>query len=82
MIVVPVLMTSCQVSLKPKIGPVIAHRTTMAAARANVDRRPESCAVFFANRVNQDVLRMENLREPRCVHSSPASGPVRRSPRS
>jgi hypothetical protein len=32
--VVPVLMTSCQVSLKPKIGLVTIHTTITSAARA------------------------------------------------
>ena len=30
--VVPVLITSCHVSLKPKIGPVTNHTTTIASA--------------------------------------------------
>jgi hypothetical protein len=33
--VVPVLMTSCQVSLKPKIGPVTSQTTTTAHAAKN-----------------------------------------------
>ena len=36
MIVVPVLMTSCQVSLKPKNGPLTAQITMIARAAQNV----------------------------------------------
>ena len=45
MMVVEVLMTSCQVSLKPKIGPVTAHATTIANAIRNVAGRPAACAI-------------------------------------
>ena len=38
--VVPVLMTSCQVSEKPKIGPVTAQATTTASASTNVFALP------------------------------------------
>jgi len=44
--VVPVLITSCQVSEYPNNGPVITHPTTtaQAAAKANgVPRRQEAC---------------------------------------
>ena len=34
-IVVPVLMASCQVSLKPKIGPLTPQTTIAATAAAN-----------------------------------------------
>jgi len=37
MTVVPVLITSCQVSLKWKIGPVHAQATTIARAAPNDD---------------------------------------------
>ena len=62
--VVNVLMVSCQASLKPKSGPLIAHSTTMAPASAQVTGRPENCAVFLAKRVNQDVL---------CIRKPPRS---------
>ena len=38
--VVPVLMTSCQVSEKPKIGPVTAQAATTATASQNVFALP------------------------------------------
>ena len=46
--VVPVLMTSCQVSLKSKIGPVTAHATTVAAARQKQTGLPVNLAVAWA----------------------------------
>ena len=47
---VPVLMTSCQVSLKWKIGPVAAHtRMTMTAAR-KVAGFPVNVEAHFARR--------------------------------
>jgi len=39
-IVVPVLMTSCQVSDQPKSGPVAAHKMIARNASANVMERP------------------------------------------
>ena len=39
-IVVPVLMTSCQVSLNPNNGPEIAHTTIVASAMKNVTGCP------------------------------------------
>ena len=38
--VVPVLMTSCQVSEKPKIGPVTIQSAMTPMARRKVDCRP------------------------------------------
>jgi hypothetical protein len=55
MIVVPVLITSCHVSLKRKDGPNAAHATMIAQAARNVTGRPETCAVRFVSRVNHDV---------------------------
>ena len=52
-IVVPVLMTSCQVSLKPKSGPVSAHSAMTAHAATNATGRPAAFAVHLAKRVNQ-----------------------------
>ena len=40
MMVVDVLMTSCQVSLKPKSGPLIAQTMTAASASRNAVGRP------------------------------------------
>jgi hypothetical protein len=39
-IAVPVLMTSCQVSLNPNNGPEIAHTTIVASAMKNVTGCP------------------------------------------
>src|SRR5206468_4331665 len=52
--VVPVLMTSCQVSLKPKIGPVMAQMAITSTARVKVSGRPVALAVHLAKRVNHD----------------------------
>src|SRR6476619_923155 len=46
--VVPVLMTNCQVSEKPNNGPVIAQTRTTPAARIKVDARPAACDVLLA----------------------------------
>ena len=46
--VVPVLMTSCQVSEKLNNGPVIAHTMMVANARANTHARPTSRDVIWA----------------------------------
>jgi hypothetical protein len=40
MMVVPVLITSCHVSLKPKIGPVTAQMTINNNAKRNAPCRP------------------------------------------
>ena len=48
MIVVPVLITSCQVSEKPNIGPVTAQTTTIRTATMNVEARPAASEVRFA----------------------------------
>ena len=58
MIVVPVLIMSCQVSLKPKIGPEIAHNIMMANAMPNAAGWPMACAVSLASRPNRDVARI------------------------
>src|ERR1051325_5243907 len=55
MMVVPVLITSCHVSLKRKDGPNAAHATMIAQAARNVTGRPEACAVHLVKRVNHDV---------------------------
>src|SRR3954447_5209560 len=46
--VVPVLITSCQVSENPKTGPEIAHTTTVPSARANTQALPTSREATFA----------------------------------
>src|SRR5687767_13659962 len=48
-----VLMTSCQVSLNAKSGPVIAQMRITETAVMKVKGRPVACAVDFVNRVNQ-----------------------------
>src|SRR6476659_7827987 len=57
-IVVPVLITSCQVSLKPNSGPVTAQATMTAAATVNADGLPVARAVHLANRENHDLDRV------------------------
>jgi hypothetical protein len=52
-IVVPVLITSCQVSLKPKSGPLTAHTVTVASASAKAAGLPVTWEIHFANVVNQ-----------------------------
>ncbi len=52
--VVPVLMTSCHVSLKWKSGPVMAQTSMIATAMANVAGLPVMRAVNLAKRVNHD----------------------------
>ena len=51
-IVVPVLITSCQVSENWKNGPVIAHTTTVPSASAKTQARPTSREVAFATSAN------------------------------
>jgi hypothetical protein len=46
--VVPVLMTSCHVSEKPKSGPLTAHMITTLTARMKVDARPAAREVRLA----------------------------------
>jgi hypothetical protein len=53
-IVVPVLMMSCHVSLKPNSGPVIAQIMMTATARMKVSGLPVARAVHLANRENHD----------------------------
>src|SRR6476659_3735342 len=51
-IVVPVLITSCQVSEKWKSGPVIAHTTTVPSASAKTQARPTSREMTLATSAN------------------------------
>ena len=53
--VVPVLMTSCHVSLKPKRGPETAHKSSAPSAIANATGCPATRDVHFANRVKNEV---------------------------
>src|SRR6266478_4250418 len=55
MIVVPVLMTSCHVSLKLKIGPVMAQIVTTAAARKKIAGLPQKSEAWRAKRPNQSA---------------------------
>lgn len=56
MIVVLVLMTNCQVSLKLKMGPVRPQIIMIERAKKNVDGSPARCAAAFANRLNQECF--------------------------
>ena len=56
MIVVPVFITNCQVSLNPKTGPVIPQTTIVRNARTNVTGLPVTLAVAFENRVKNDCF--------------------------
>src|SRR5437867_1535608 len=67
-IVVPVLITSCHVSLKPKCEPKSAHTTIITAARMKVAGRPEMWAVHFVSRVNH-VRDLVGLMVAGCYHS-------------
>jgi len=58
MIVVPVLMINCQVSLKPNMGPVMIHTTISMTAEVNTRGRPEKWAVALAKWEYQLELRI------------------------
>jgi hypothetical protein len=47
--VVPVLITSCHVSLKPNSGPLSAHTMITTTASEKTDGLPQKYAVCFAN---------------------------------
>src|SRR5690348_15778524 len=53
-IVVPVLMTSCHVSLKWKSGPVTPHTMTINTARMNAYDEPALRLAQFANLTKKD----------------------------
>ena len=55
MMVVAVLMTSCQVSLNPKTGPSTAHSTMTATALTKVTGLPAARAVAVAKLANLDL---------------------------
>ncbi len=54
MMVVPVFITNCHVSLNLKIGPVMIHNNITATAKVNVLGRPQKCEVAFAKFEYQD----------------------------
>src|SRR6266545_355939 len=79
--VVPVLMMSCQVSLKLKIGPAAAHRMMIAHATANAAGCPMSRDIDFAKLLNCDDVRMpctgaSSLIRSRCNHALRIEGTV------
>jgi hypothetical protein len=54
--VVPVLMMSCQVSLKPNSGPEAAQRINAAIAMVNATGRPTAREAHLATRVKTEVF--------------------------
>src|SRR6185503_10004200 len=70
--VVPVLMTSCQVSLKPKSGPLTAQATMMPAAMKKVTGRPDARAVHLAMRVNRERDLVGLMRADAIIRSIPS----------
>ena len=54
MMVVPVFITNCQVSLKANIGPVAAQTKMMSTARAKVAGCPAAREVHLAKRVKAE----------------------------
>ncbi len=70
--VVPVLMTSCQVSEYPNIGPLTAHTTTIAQAitkALEVPSREEACREMLEN----DQLDLWGSDLPQKLGISPSS---------
>ena len=64
--VVLVLMTSCQVSLKRKIGPVTAQTTIMIRARAKVVGRPAYRAAALAKEEYQFLADIDGIDAAPC----------------
>jgi hypothetical protein len=60
MMVVPVLITSCHVSLKPNSGPVNSQTTISPTAAANTKERPVARAVRFAKSAYQLFAAMKH----------------------
>lgn len=60
-IVVPVLMTNCQVSVKPNSGPVPTQTTIVNPARPNVRGWPAEWAIFLAIRANAELRYVDRL---------------------
>ena len=56
MMVVDVLMTSCQVSLNPKIGPDTIQAPISVTATAKAAGRPTAREMDFAKRVKREVV--------------------------
>src|SRR3989442_1054262 len=56
-IVVPVLITSCQVSEKPKIGPVTSHTRMTSTATVNAQAEPMVSETFVAVFPIREALR-------------------------
>ena len=61
MIVVLVLITNCQVSLKPKSGPEMDQIMMAETAKINVSGLPAACAVALENLVKNDVFFFSTL---------------------
>ena len=84
MIVVPVLIISCQLSLNLKIGPAIAHSMMIATAVPNAAGCPIARAVALAHRLNRDVDRID-MGSSKCIHergiAELVSAPAHRSPK-
>src|SRR5215207_9067495 len=57
-IVVPVLITSCHVSEKPKRGPVTIQTTMTVTARANAIELPDASVAACAKRSRRGALRV------------------------
>src|SRR5215216_6728791 len=62
--VVPVLMTSCQVSDQPNTGPVIAQTTTTAQASTKAVGDPTCRSIQRANRSNAPALCSDIAKSP------------------
>jgi hypothetical protein len=56
MMVVPVLITSCQVLFSPKSGPLKAHNKIMATAAMNTQGRPKTDETVLVKRVKKSCL--------------------------
>ena len=62
MMVVPVLITSCQVSEKPKSGPVTAQTSTTATAAMKAQDRPAWQEAHWAARAKEEGSAMQRER--------------------
>src|SRR4051812_39142736 len=74
MTVVAVLITSCHVSDKPKIGPLINHKITLAHATKNAHGEPVASDVRVATRLNHLVTAAPTPRG--CCASAGTPAPV------
>src|SRR3954470_13169166 len=76
--VVPVLITSCHVSEKLKIGPVTAQTTMISAASRNAHGDPADVAMVAANLRNISFMTRSSLIFPlEAWRRDPASYPSR-----